>query len=107
MKKAVAVFDIDEAKLEEVEDGSLQNAFGWLEDSGVYLFDYKELSNDADLEENLKSPEEIRVQAIDEFAEEVKQMLNGITIAQMTVDEISSKLKSKHTKTQTLVSPTL
>ena len=43
--KIIAAFDVDEAKLKEIENGNPQSAFGWLEDSGLYLKHYTEFTD--------------------------------------------------------------
>jgi len=44
--KIIAAFDVDEAKLKEIENGDPQSAFGWLEDSGLYLRHYTEFTDE-------------------------------------------------------------
>lgn len=39
--KVVAIFEVDEEKLNEIETGGIEAAFGWMEDSGVYYQDYQ------------------------------------------------------------------
>ena len=107
MNKLIATFLVDENQLIEVEgvyQGApfsevdlsfcLKTAFGWAEESGIYLDDYRALPEESSTG-IMKILNDVRAQAIDEFAAEVKKMLNGITIAQKTVDEIADQLKSE------------
>lgn len=50
----VAVFKVDRDKLNEMEGGSIENAFGWVGDSGLYLEEYETYENGEQIPDIIK-----------------------------------------------------
>lgn len=53
--KVVAIFDVDENRLNEIEDGSFESAAAWCSESGVYLKSYETYQDDEKLPEISKN----------------------------------------------------
>lgn len=65
----IAVFDVDEEKLEESMGGSVGDSLSCCDEHGLFLVDYENLNDftKINLKDLLRSHEEVRIKTIEEF----------------------------------------